>query len=118
MADERILLLKERAPGRIFDIYEAREVAYVYTDGYARVFSGPAVTKIELFRTTGLKQEGSQQVEEREVFMRLHIPTITFIEGAGIALSTLDLKLYDESYSQFRDTMVTAEVVPLGETAG
>jgi hypothetical protein len=102
MADKPKLLEHERAPGRLFDSYDAPEAATLFADGVGRIMMGPGVSKIEFFRVTGTIKEtvpgmGSVDVEEREIFARVVVPTVYLIEacakvieGAGGALGAMD----------------------------
>jgi hypothetical protein len=101
----RPLLFSEREPGRTYDMYEASSVSDIYVDGQARIYSSPQVTKIEYFRTIGFKEEGGARVEEREIVLRLQIPTPVFIEAAGNGLSSVDLGQFDQASAQLRQLM-------------
>jgi hypothetical protein len=104
------LLYSERAPGRMYDLYEHPAIADVYADGQGRILSGPQVTKIEFFRTTGINEEGGERLEQREVFLRLTLPTAAFVEAAGNALAGFGTSLsrIDEGAAQLKGVMIGA----------
>jgi hypothetical protein len=76
---DRRLLQTQKAenPDRTIEVYEGASVDELFADGFGRSWSGPQVTKIELFRVTEVSDNA---VEAREVFARLSIPTPLLIE--------------------------------------
>ncbi len=97
----RRLLMEIRNPGSAQNLYEIDEVQHSFADGIGRVFSGPAVTKIEFFRIANmnLKPEEGPPVEEREVFLKLTLPTAVVLEAALNILSNTkqNMSLMDEA---------------------
>jgi hypothetical protein len=90
MVDNRRFLTSENhGAGRASDIYEAVDCVNVFADGIARVFTGPVMTKLEYFRTTEVLIRDGVAVEQREVFMRLTLPTVVFVEGSANILAGL-----------------------------
>jgi hypothetical protein len=88
--EKRKLILSERLPGRMQDVYEAPDILNLFADGTVRVLAGPAVTRIEYFRTTNLSNsETNEMIEEREVFLRLTVPTSAYLEAAGVVLASM-----------------------------
>jgi hypothetical protein len=108
--DKRRMIVSERSEGRNFDIREASDLINVYADGTARVFSGPIVTKLEFFRVTDATEENGVLVEQREVFLRLTVPTIPYIEGAANILSAIgeQLKAMDQAANTTRQVIEAA----------
>ncbi|MCS3451903.1 hypothetical protein M2222_008320 [Bradyrhizobium elkanii] len=109
-ANTRRLLTSDRTPGMAQDLYEAKEIVDLFADGYGRVISGPAVTKMEFFRVVGVKSEGALLVEEREVFLRLTVPTAALFEHAGnmVAGMSENLPALMAASEQARTTILKA----------
>ncbi len=111
---ERKPVVRERTPGRMFDVYLAPQVDYVFADGIGRVISGPQVTKIELTRVIGIKPETINgvvcPVEEREVFCRLTVSTVQLIETCGTLIEQMGVNMpaFDASQQQFKKVITDA----------
>jgi hypothetical protein len=98
----------------MFDIYLARDVDDFQADGTGRMFSGPNLTKIELYRTVSVKQESvkgvTQNIEEREIFSRLTIPTVALMEAFGMLIEQLGASgpMLDAAHEQFKEVLRNA----------
>jgi hypothetical protein len=77
-------------PFRVFDVFEG-EVLHLYADGSARLRLGPEVSKIEFVRSLGAKTKDGAEVDQREMFLRLSLPTSALIELCAIALEQYGL---------------------------
>lgn len=90
MSDRRIL---EKAPDGSYETFEGADVQNLYADAFGRILSGPAVTKIEFTRVVDVKNisEGgkTRMTEERELFLRVNVPTFALIESMSRTLETL-----------------------------
>jgi hypothetical protein len=85
--DKRRLIVSERNPPlRVFDIFEGENVLNLYSDGSARLMIGPEASKVEFARSSGAIEKEGLQVDQREVFLRLAMPTSALIELCAIAL--------------------------------
>jgi hypothetical protein len=51
------LLYSERAPGRMYDMYEHPAIVDLFADGQGRILTGPQLTKIEYYRTVEITQK-------------------------------------------------------------
>ncbi len=84
---KRSPLISERNPPlRVFDIFEGEDVLHLFADGTARMMLGPEMTKIEFVRSLGPTTIDNLEVDQREVFLRLAMPTSSVIEMCAIAL--------------------------------
>jgi hypothetical protein len=114
MADEKKLLTRERELGRAFDVFEADHVQNLFTYGIGRSFVGPVLTTIELFNLTGSKPEMvdgvAVNVEEREMFCRLTIPTGALMEACGklIELAAKNSDQLDDNAKRLRKVISDA----------
>jgi hypothetical protein len=86
-------MISERTPGRRFDIYLGDDVQEFFVDGQARVFISTGVSKLELFRIIDSKDESGGPVDQREIFLRLIMPTAALLEFAAMTISTLSNNL-------------------------
>jgi hypothetical protein len=84
---KRKFIAQERAPGRMFDMYLSDSHIEMFADGIGRVAVGAQVTKVDFFRTADVRTEKlggvEHPLEEREVILRLTIPTQAFVEACG-----------------------------------
>jgi hypothetical protein len=84
---KRSPFISERNPPlRVFDIFEGEDVLYLYSDGTARMMLGPEITKIEFVRSVGPIKIGDLDVDQREMFLKLAMPTSSLIEMCAGAL--------------------------------
>jgi hypothetical protein len=89
MADAPELIHRSRVQNANFDVYAAPQIVDVFADGVGQVLTGPAVTKLELYRLVGFEGEGDDRVEKRELFMRITMPSLPLVEATGNILFTL-----------------------------
>jgi len=110
---ERKPILSERTVGRMFDFYMAPEVEHLFADGTGRAILGQ-LTKLELYRVIGLKQEVhggiGVNVEEREIFCVLTIPTVPLVETIGVLIDQLgnNMPLFDAAHEQLKGILRNA----------
>jgi hypothetical protein len=94
------LLQRFENPDRVIETYEADQVNEAYADGFGRTWTGPQVVKMEIFRMVNVSDPSPGKpsvVEQREVFMRLTVPTPALLEyclnvltGMGATLASLE----------------------------
>ena len=86
------LITRARQPGRSYDVYQVPDAPHSFSDGVIGFAVGTAVTRIEFFRTRGIRQDASAPggfVEERERNQTIILPTAAFAEFLGNALKGL-----------------------------
>jgi hypothetical protein len=73
---------RERAPGRMFDLYRGPNVIDIFVDGVAGAIAGPSMSKLDFFVVKDVKLEESQTepTEIREVSLSIKIPTLQLME--------------------------------------
>jgi hypothetical protein len=73
---------RERAPGRMFDLYRGPNVIDIFVDGVAIAMAGPSMSKLDFFVVRDIKQEEGQAepIEIREVSLSIKIPTLQLVE--------------------------------------
>jgi hypothetical protein len=87
MPTNKTPVISERNPPlRVFDIYEGDDPLILFADGTARLMMGPEISKIEFVRSNGPRTEGAIEVDQREIFARLALPTSAFVEMCAICL--------------------------------
>ena len=78
---KRTPIISERSPpARVFDIFLGEHVIDYYADGTARMSLGPEVSKIEFVRSMGPIEEEGLSVDQRDIFLRVAMPTSALIE--------------------------------------
>jgi hypothetical protein len=85
-ADRKPMISERNPPLRVFDILMGEDVLNFASDGTARMMLGPEVSKIEFIRSLGPVTEGAYEVDQREIFLRLSMPTSALVEMCAIAL--------------------------------
>jgi hypothetical protein len=106
-------VISERAPGRMFDIFEGPEVIDLYADGSGRLMVGPQVAKVEFYRLKATKTEDAfpgVPIEERETFCRLVIPTPVLAELCGVVIDQLgaNMGLLDAGHQHLKTVVANA----------
>jgi hypothetical protein len=117
---ERKPLYGERLPGVTFDMYEGREVVDLFVDGIGKAMIGPQVAKLEFFRLLGTKTEAEHPgavIEDREMILRVVVPTPVLAEACGNLLSQINANVprLDESHTILKRLIADA-VAKVGNT--
>jgi hypothetical protein len=85
------LVLSDRTPGRSFDLYQSDRFTECFADGIGRVMAGPANIKLEFYRVNPSDEKTPEGVpiEEREMFVRVVIPSAAFLEAVANVVASL-----------------------------
>lgn len=111
---DRKPIIRERAPGRNVDIYLAPQVDQIFAESFGRLLLGPLITKIELLRVTELRKDTVDgrpvDVDEREVFCRLAVPTSALIEACGTLIEQVgsNMPAIDAAHQQLKEAITNA----------
>ena len=105
---EKSLIRSERGPDSNFDLLEpAAGVPEIYIDGFVGITFSVSTVKIDLYTSTGLKQTEGKQIDQRELKLRLVVPTGNFLELCKKSLQTMpnNKESIDIAIQQYSDQL-------------
>lgn len=101
MGEDRRQIDEKRADGLNYDVFEAPEgISEVFADGYHKIWMNPSTARFGLYiqKGTGNGSDGTTNVEDREAFMRITMPTVNLVEFCHEVI-----KGVDRNREQFKD---------------
>jgi hypothetical protein len=76
------LISQERRPGRNFDLYDTGSATEIFVDGMTQALLGPAICRLDFHKVVKSEAlpDSSEQLETRELHLRVVIPTLQMVE--------------------------------------
>lgn len=114
---EKENIYQSRNPDQMFDLYEPTSgTMELYIDGVGQLMLGTTVSKLSFYSVGGFHNENGEDIEQREVKLRVTMPTRKLLESCIKILasfqetaSTLEANLEEEKQqlSQFLTSLPT-----------
>lgn len=87
---EKLLIRSERGPDGNYDVVEPKAgVPEIYVDGFVGITFSVSTVKIDLYSSTGAEIAEDKLIDQRELKLRLVVPTISFLELCQKTLQTM-----------------------------
>jgi hypothetical protein len=92
MADEHALgrlVMSNREPGRVVDVFEPDNYLDVYVDGFVQLSMGPSVSRMTFFKVKRVSDTEAGPKEDRQINLVLTMPTVSLVEWMASTTSSL-----------------------------